>query len=111
MRDPHEVLGLSHDADAETIRRRYLELIREYSPERSPREFGEIRGAYDRLRDPVVYLESRLFDVTAAHSLESLLAELQPDVRRQRIPTDLFCHWRDHNAIGVGKRRNRGAVP
>jgi preprotein translocase subunit Sec63 len=90
MRDPHEVLGLSHDADAETIRRRYLELIREYSPERAPREFSEIRAAYDRLRDPLVYLEHRLFSVTTEHSLESLLADLQPDVRSQRIPTDLL---------------------
>ena len=90
MRDPHEVLGLSHDADVETIRRRYLELIREYPPERSPREFGEIRAAYDRLRDPLVYLENRLFNLTTEHSLESLLADLQPDVRSQRIPTDLL---------------------
>lgn len=90
MRDPHEVLGLSHDADAETIRRRYLELIHKYSPERAPREFSEIRGAYDRLRDPVVHLEIRLFDTTTSHTLESLLSDLQPDVRRERIQTDII---------------------
>ena len=90
MRDPHEILGLDHDADAETIRRRYLELVRQFPPERHPQEFGEIRGAYDRLRDPVVHLESRLFNMTASHTLDSLLADLQPDVRRQRISTDLL---------------------
>lgn len=90
MRDPHEVLGLSHDADAEAIRRRYLELIREYSPESAPREFSEIRSAYDRLRDPLVYLQSRLFDLHSSHTLESLLNDLQPDVRAKRISTDLL---------------------
>lgn len=90
MRDPHEVLGLDRDADAETIRGRYLELVRQYPPERNPQEFGEIRAAYDRLRDPVVHLESRLFNVTASHTLDSLLADLQPDVRRQRIATHLL---------------------
>ena len=90
MRDPHEVLGLDYDADAATIRRRYLELVRQYSPERAPQEFGEIRGAYDRLRDPVVHLDSRLFNVTASHTLDSLLADMQPDVRRQRITTEVL---------------------
>ena len=90
MRDPHEVLGLDHDADAETIRGRYLELVRQYPPERHPQEFSEIRAAYDRLRDPVVYLEHRLFSVTASRTLDSLLADLQPDVRSQRLPTDLL---------------------
>lgn len=90
MRDPHEVLGVSHDADAETIRRRYLELIREFSPERAPREFGEIRSAYDSLRDPLVYLQSRLFDITSSHTFESLLSDLRPDVRSKRIPTDML---------------------
>jgi DnaJ-class molecular chaperone len=90
MRDPHEILKLDRDADAETIRRRYLELVRQYPPERCPQEFGEIRGAYDRLRDPVVHLESRLFNTTAAHTLDSVLADLRPDVRRERIATDLL---------------------
>jgi preprotein translocase subunit Sec63 len=90
MRDPHEILGLDLDADAETIRRRYLELVRQFSPERAPREFGEIRGAYDRLRDPVVNLDCRLFNLTASHTLDSMLADMQPDVRRQRITTEVL---------------------
>ena len=34
MSDPYEVLGLPGDADDETIRRRYLELVRQFTPER-----------------------------------------------------------------------------
>jgi preprotein translocase subunit Sec63 len=90
MRDPYEILGLDHNADAQAIRRRYLELVRQYSPERAPQEFGEIRGAYDRLRDPVVNLECRLFNLTASHTLDNLLADKQPDVRQQRLTTELL---------------------
>ncbi len=90
MRDPREVLGLGHDADAETIRSRYLELVRQYQPERHPQEFSEIRAAYEHLRDPVVYLQDRLFNLTASRTLEDLLADLRPDVRSERIPTDLL---------------------
>jgi len=87
MTDPYEVLGLSRDADEAAIRRRYLELVRQYSPEREPQRFAEIRSAYDHLRDPVVNLETRLFDHRSWHTLDALLAESQHDVRARRIPT------------------------
>lgn len=90
MRDSYAVLGISREADAETIRQRYLELVRQYPPEKSPQEFNEIRSAYDCVRDPVVHLQSRLFDTTTDHSLENLLSELQADVRSRRIPTELL---------------------
>jgi len=90
MHDPHKVLGIASDADAATIRQRYLELVRQFPPERNPQEFGEIRAAYDHLRDPVVYLEQRLLNVTDTRTIDSLLTELQPDVRARRLPTDLL---------------------
>jgi DnaJ-class molecular chaperone len=90
MTNPFETLGLSHDADTEAIRRRYLELVRQYSPERSPQKFAEIRAAYDRLRDPVVNLESRIFSVTASQSFDSLATQMRPDVRGRRIATELL---------------------
>jgi hypothetical protein len=90
MTTPFETLGLSHGADAETIRRRYLELVREYPPEKSPQRFSEIRAAYDQLRDPVFNLETRIFSVTATQSFESLVAQMRPDIRSRRIPTELL---------------------
>jgi preprotein translocase subunit Sec63 len=86
--DPYEVLRLARDADSDAIRRRYLELVRQFPPERSPAEFGKIREAYDRLRDPVVSLENRLFSVTASETFDGLLARLRPDVRRKRLSAE-----------------------
>ena len=87
MNDPYEVLGLEHNADTEAIRLRYLELVRRHSPEREPKRFAEIRAAYDELRNPIVSLQKRLFDTRASHTFDSLLQEVRPDIRAQRIPT------------------------
>ena len=40
MTDPYAVLGLPADSDDETIRRRYLELVRQFSPEHHPEKFA-----------------------------------------------------------------------
>ncbi len=87
MNDPYEVLGLEYNADTESIRLRYLELVRRHSPEREPERFAEIRAAYDELRDPIVSLQKRLFDTRASHTFDSLLEEVRPDLRAHRIPT------------------------
>jgi curved DNA-binding protein CbpA len=88
--DPYKVLGLGHDADVETIRARYLELVRNHPPEREPQRFGEIRAAYEQLRDPVVALQRRLFSTTAGATFEDLMAAQRRDIRSRRIPTDLL---------------------
>lgn len=91
MNDPYEVLGVGHDADTEAIRRRYLELVRVHSPERDPERFSEIREAYDRLRDPIMNLEQRLFDHRSPLSIDEIVSEHQRvDVRGRRLPTDLL---------------------
>jgi curved DNA-binding protein CbpA len=39
MSDPYTVLGLPPDSDDDTIRRRYLELVRRFPPEHHPEKF------------------------------------------------------------------------
>jgi len=90
MTDPYEVLGVERCAEEGTIRRRYLELVRLHSPERDPQRFAEIREAYDHLRDPIVSLQNRLFNLEAPHTLESMLADAQPTVRDHRLPTEIL---------------------
>jgi preprotein translocase subunit Sec63 len=90
MSDPYTILGVSRTADDVTIRTRYLELVREFPPERAPERFAVIREAYDRLRDPVVSLESRLFEVSAPFTFESIVADARPDVRRTRLTSSLL---------------------
>ena len=50
--DPREVLGIEAEAGDEEIRAAYLRKVKEYPPDRSPREFERVRDAYDMLRDP-----------------------------------------------------------
>ena len=88
MTDPYEALGVRRDADDAAIRRKYLELVRRHSPERDPERFAEIRAAYDQLRDPIVSLKSRLFNMEVSQTLDDLVAETRPNVRDHRIPTE-----------------------
>ena len=90
MSDPYTILGVSHAADDVAIRTRYLELVREFTPERAPERFAEIRQAYDCLRDPIVSLENRLFDVSAPCTFDSIVADVRPDVRRARLASSLL---------------------
>lgn len=50
--DPYRVLGLAPQARPEEIRAAYLRKVKEYPPERAPREFEQVREAYEFLSDP-----------------------------------------------------------
>jgi curved DNA-binding protein CbpA len=85
MTDPYEVLSLSPDSDDDTIRRRYLELVRQFPPERSPEKFAAIRQAYESLRDLTARLRYRLFEAGKKESVESLIQELECRSQRRRL--------------------------
>jgi curved DNA-binding protein CbpA len=86
MSDPYEVLGLPGDADDETIRRRYLELVRQFPPERAPDRFASIRQAYEALRDLNTRLRHRLFEAGHKESIETLIEEMTCRTSRRRVP-------------------------
>lgn len=87
MTDAYEVLGLARDADEAAIRKRYLELVRQFPPDRDPQRFGEIREAYERLRDPVERMRKMLYDLKSTDSMDMILSELRTRLRKTRIPT------------------------
>jgi hypothetical protein len=60
--DPFLVLGLDQDADDddEEIKQIYLRLVRQFSPERDPARFQDIRTAYEAVRDRRGRLRTRL---------------------------------------------------
>ena len=95
FRDPYAVLGVSPSADEKQIRQRYLQLVREHPPERDPEAFAEIRAAYDRVRNPVVSLEHRLFDLTTIETIDDILEEQSRQRSRRRIPTDVLLSLGD----------------
>ena len=85
MTDSYQVLGLSTDSDDETIRRRYLELVRQFPPEHHPEKFAAIRAAYERLKDSTTRLRRRLFDIGKNEGIEGLIEEVSCRSQRRRL--------------------------
>ncbi|WP_425617838.1 J domain-containing protein [Anatilimnocola sp. NA78] len=86
MTSPYEILGLTPQASEDEIRNRYLQLVREFPPDRAPQRFAEIRAAYDELRDPLVRLEKQIFSPVTQDSLSLLAADLRTRLKTSRLP-------------------------
>jgi hypothetical protein len=52
--DPFQVLGLPDNAGEEDVRIRYLDLVKQFPPDREPERFREIHAAYTAAKDPLV---------------------------------------------------------
>jgi curved DNA-binding protein CbpA len=85
MSNPYTVLGVSPDSDDEAIRRRYLELVKQFSPEHHPEKFSAIRAAYESLRDGDTRLRYRLFEAGKEDSVEAIIEELACRTSRSRL--------------------------
>ena len=55
--EPLDVLGLARGATEEQIRSRYLELVKQYPPEREPERFRQIRAAFAAANEPLLIAE------------------------------------------------------
>ncbi len=85
MSNPYAVLGLSPDSDDEAIRRRYLELVKQYPPEQQPEKFAAVRAAYESLRDLDTRLRHRLFEAGKQESVEAIIEEIVCRNSRPRL--------------------------
>ena len=85
MHDPYAVLGLPPDSDDEAIRRRYLGLVRKYSPEHHPEKFAAVRAAYESLRDQNARLRHRLLEAGRQESVDAIIEELTCRKGRPRV--------------------------
>jgi len=90
MGDPYEILGVTRSSSDEEIRRRYLELVRQFPPEREAERFAAIRHAYDQIRDPVERMRKRLFEIREGDSWEAVQADWNRRLRNARIPVDVL---------------------
>lgn len=81
MSDPYETLGLPRTADEVETRARYLELVRQFPPDRNPTRFAEIRAAYDQVRDPVRLLKAKLLEVHSIDTPDAIAADLRVRLR------------------------------
>lgn len=85
MTDPYQVLGLPAGSDDEAIRRRYLELVRQFPPEHHPEKFAAVRAAYERLKDATTRLRRRLFEVERSTGIEAIIEEVSCRSQRRRL--------------------------
>lgn len=70
------ILNLPQSADDETIRGRYLELVKTYTPESDPVMFRRITAAYEALKDERRRIDSELFEGLKQKDWENELLKL-----------------------------------
>jgi curved DNA-binding protein CbpA len=70
--DPRDVLGVPPEAGDEEIRAAYLRKVKEFPPDRAPREFERVRDAYELLRDPRRRIRLLLLSIDPHQPLASL---------------------------------------
>jgi curved DNA-binding protein CbpA len=85
MIDAYAVLGLPPDSDDAAIRRRYLELVRQFSPEHHPEKFAAVRAAYEQLKDLNTRLRHRLFEAGRHESVDAIIEEVTCRSSRRRM--------------------------
>ena len=85
MDDPYAVLGVADDADDDAIRRRYLALVRQFTPEHQPQRFAAIRAAYESLRDRDARLRHRLFEAGRKETVDAIIEEAACRSSRRRV--------------------------
>jgi curved DNA-binding protein CbpA len=91
MPTPYETLGVSPEADDAALRRRYLELTREFSPEAAPERFAVIRRAYEQVQTAAARAEHFLFKQADDETVETIAQEATCQTTRRRFPlTDLL---------------------
>jgi curved DNA-binding protein CbpA len=89
MSEPYEVMGLAAGASETEIRQRYLELVREFPPDRAPERFAEVHAAYAKLRDPTLRLHAQLFSIDPGKdTIEAIAADLRARLRDTRLPVE-----------------------
>ena len=79
--DPRQLLGVSPEAGDEEIRAAYLRKVKEYPPDRAPREFERVRDAYETLRDP----RRRTLHLLSANPKQPLVSLLDGRVSERRF--------------------------
>lgn len=91
-----EILGLPPNSTDDAIRQRYLELVRQFPPERDPGRFAEIRAAYEALRDLTQRLQSRFFQRPAGEDLDSWIEEIRRRSPRRRLGVAELLQWKNN---------------
>ncbi len=85
---PYEILGIERQVDDQTVRQAYLELVRNYPPDRYPERFRLIHDAYEQLKDEQRRLTYYLFDCEPGMSLPFAVLRDRTADDSSRVPPD-----------------------
>ncbi len=83
------VLDLQMDASDQEIRKKYLELVKKFTPEKYPVDFQKITTAYEAVKNQRNRVKSRLFAAFRDLEFETTLNELADSVKFEKRKTGL----------------------
>ena len=106
MEDPYAVLGVPDDADDESIRRRYLDLVRQFSPEHHAQRFAAVRAAYESLATATPGCGTVCSRPAEKENVDAILEELACRTPRRRVSLiRRCCRWRPGPDAGGDRPR------
>lgn len=96
MPNPFTVLGVIETADDDTIKKAYLQQVREHPPERDAERFQTIRAAYETIKTRRDRLSYRLFQQETPDLPRLVAHSLQAGPRRRPSEQQLLHVLHDH---------------
>lgn len=88
MTDPYRILGVTSEADDDTIRAAYLAAVRACPPERDAARFEQVRAAYETIGTAGARLAHALFDATIPSPEDMLSLALDGAQARDSMKLD-----------------------
>ena len=99
MHNPFIILDVAETADDDTIKKAYLQQVREHPPERDPERFQTIRAAYETIKTRRDRLRYRLFQHDTPDPVGLVATALQPGPLR-RLTEQQLRQWLNHRLTG-----------
>ena len=86
--NPYLALGVPPNADDPTIRRAYLDAIKQASPESDPARFKILAAAYEQIKDETARYQYELFhtEVPGNSPLEAFLQHVRTTAQPKPMP-------------------------
>ncbi|HPE72571.1 MAG TPA: J domain-containing protein [Candidatus Competibacter sp.] len=96
MPNPFTVLGVAETDDDDTIKKAYLQQVREHPPERDADRFQTIRAAYEAIKTSRDRLSYRLFQSENPDLTGLVASALQAGPRRRPSERQLLQVLQNH---------------
>ncbi|MDR1924376.1 MAG: J domain-containing protein [Planctomycetaceae bacterium] len=88
----YHTLGVEPGCSDTEIRKRYLELLRQFPPEKFPEKFNRLHDAYEMLKNPIAMMDEMLFSLRTDDSIDQIIKSLVEELREERLPTDIILN-------------------